>query len=348
MLSSKKRTFAILGAVVALLAIVLEFAANAGSPAQEKEQPKLGEEKQKKKVEHKGPISAGIQALVAASTDVLVADVEDTNPSKAMEGARDTVKLKVVRTLLGLSAPDDTISVYYHLLWTDDEGKTLEPAKFEKGRRYVVFLTSHMFDGREKGWRREYELADPWLAVLPVRPALVNEIAAAVRVSHGDARSEWSEAVGPLQSRLVVYRTDPLSGTPIFDVYLDVRNVTGGGNTVEFNLVKASVFWFVTDGKGKDISPTSVPKNLPPTPPQKQVLESQKKTRLLLSRTGAAVAKDRGGHLDFGSDGVWEFDRGEKKDYYLTGKIKVSPTGDNGLWSGTMNLPRVQLPVKPE
>src|SRR6516225_3584318 len=120
MLSSKKRTFAILGAVVALLAIVLEFAANAGSPAQEKEQPKLGEEKQKKKVEHKGPIRAGIQDLVAASTDVLVADVEDTNPSKAMEGARDTVKLKVVRTLLGLSAPDDTISVYYHLLWTDD------------------------------------------------------------------------------------------------------------------------------------------------------------------------------------------------------------------------------------
>lgn len=346
--TTKRRAFAILVAMTAFAAIVLAFATNADAPAQEKEQPKPVDEKPKKKVEHAGPISPGIQALAAASTDIIVADVVDTNPTKAIEGARDTVKLKVVETLLSLSAPDDTISVYYHLLWTDDKATTLERPKFEKGLRYVVFLKSHMEDRRAEGRRVAYELADPWLAVLQVRPALVSEIAAAIRVSHGDAQGEWSASVGPLQFRVVAYRTGRSNGTPIITVYLDVRNVAGGNNTVEFNLDKASVTWLVTDGKGKDMAPTSPSGKSMPTPPRKRVLEAHDSARFVLSNTGAEIAKDRGGHLELGKERVWVFDRGDKMDYYLEGTIKVTPTSDKGLWSGTIDLPRVKVPIEPE
>jgi hypothetical protein len=346
--TTKKRAFATLVALVALAAMVLVFGTIADSPAQEKQKPKLVEEKQKRKVEHTGPVSPAIQALVAASTDIIVADVVETNPTKAEEGARDTVKLKVVRTMLGLTAPDDTMSVYYHLLWTDDKAATLERPKFEKGLRYVVFLTSHIEDRRAEGRRVVYELADPWLAVLQDRPALVREIAAAVRISHGDAQGEWSASVGPLQFRVVAYRTSPSNGTPIITVYLDVRNVAGSNNTVEFDLDKASVTWLVTDGKGKVMAPTIPPGKSLPTPPRKRVLEAHDSARFVLSYTGAEIAKDRGGHLELGSQRVWVFDRGDKMDYYLEGTIKVKPTGDSGLWSGTIDLPRVKVPIEPE
>ena len=298
------------------------------------EQP--SEERPKKKVEYNGPISAGIQALATASTDIVIADVVDTNPRRAMEGARDTVKLKVVKTLLGRPAPGETLGVYYHLVWTDEKAETLERVKFEKGQRYVVFLKSHV------------ELTDPWLAVLQDRPALVQEIAAAVRAPHGDARGEWSEPVGPLEARLVAYRTEPSNGTPIITLYLDLRNVAGGDNTKEFNLDKASVTWKVTDANGKEIAPTSPPGNGQPTPPKKLVLDAGQSGRLQVSITGGGIGKDRGGHLELGSDRVWEFDKGEEKAYYLSGEVKIEATRDARVWYGTLNLPMVKLPVEPE
>ena len=73
----------------------------------------------------------GVQALIASSTDILIADVLETSPRRAVEGARDTVKLKVVRSLLGRPTAGDSLGVYYHLLWkTDEQGGELEPLKF--------------------------------------------------------------------------------------------------------------------------------------------------------------------------------------------------------------------------
>ncbi|HBI45989.1 MAG TPA: hypothetical protein DDY78_24500 [Planctomycetales bacterium] len=298
------------------------------------EQP--NKERPKKKVEHHGPISPGIQALATASTDIIIADVVDTNPRKAIEGARDTVKLKVVKTLLGRHMPGETVGVYYHLVWTDEKATTLERVKFEKGGRYVVFLT---FLG---------ELTDPWLAVLQDRQWLAQEIAAAVRVPHGDARGEWSESVGALAARLVVYRTEPSNGTPIFTLYLDVRNGTGGNDTTELNLDKALITWKVTDANGKEIAPSSPPGNWLSTPPKKLVLDSRQSGRLQASITGGGIGKDRGGHLELGSDRVWEFDKGDEKAYYLSGEVTIKATSDAGVWYGTLILPKVKLPVEPE
>src|SRR6185437_7937384 len=82
----------------------------------------------------------GLKAVADSSTDIAVAEVLDSKPRKAIEGARDTAQLKVIRTLKGPLQPGDEIGVYYHLLWVDAEKGDLEKPKFEKGKRYTVFL----------------------------------------------------------------------------------------------------------------------------------------------------------------------------------------------------------------
>lgn len=290
----------------------------------------------------------GIQALIASSTDIIIADVLETSPRRAVEGARDTVKLKVVHSLLGRPVAGDTLGVYYHLLWkTDEEGGELEPLKFEKGKRYVIFLRSQLAR-RPDGEKVEYELTDRWLAVLPDNVSLVKEVAAAVRVMHGDARGEWSSTDGSmagLQGRLVAYRGEASNGTPIIAVHLDVRNTAGGDNTVEFGLDGAKFEWNVTDSDGKAFAPTSPPGSWLPNKARKLTLAAKESGRLKLTISGGGIGLAKAGHLELASDRVWEFAQGNKGSYYLSGKIAIEATGERGRWSGAMALPRVRIPV---
>jgi hypothetical protein len=298
-------------------------------------------------VERPTSISPGIQTLVTFSTDVVVADVLETNPSKAMEGARDTVKLKVVRTLLGRPVVGDVLGVYYHLLWSDEKGEVLESPKFLKGKRYVVFLQSHRSRTPE-GERVEYQLTDQWLSVLPDHVHLVKEVVAAIRTAHGDSRGEWSSTDGSiagLQGRLVAYREAPATGnTPFIIVFLDLRNTAGGDNTTEFNLDAAKVVWTVTDAKGKAVDPVSPPGSWKSPPPRKLTLEAKQSGRLPVTVSGAGVFQGKAGHLDFGVDQVWEFAQGEGP-FFLSGKIKIEPIAQARTWYGTMDLPKVRIPL---
>jgi hypothetical protein len=118
-----------------------------------------------------GP-NPGLKAVADSSTDIAVAEVLDSKPSRAKEGARDRAKFKIIRTLKGPLQPGDEIGVYYHLLWVDAEKSTLEKAKFEKGKRYAIFLVKSHRPG-------EYTLTDQWLAVLPEHPRLDDDVAQA-------------------------------------------------------------------------------------------------------------------------------------------------------------------------
>jgi RNA polymerase sigma factor (sigma-70 family) len=298
------------------------------------------EEKEKVKtpVKQSIPIGPAIQALVAASTDIIIADVEETNPRRAMEGARDTVKLKVIRSLLGRPTAGETLGVYYHLLWSDEKGEILESPKFTKGKRYVIFLNSH-------------QLTDPWLSVLPDHVDLVKEVAAAIRTPHGDSRGEWSSTDGSiagLQGRLVVYRGESANGdTPIITVYLELRNTAGSNNTTEFVLDGAKAVWTVADATGKAMAPISPPANrIGSDSPRKLTLAAKEGGRLPLTISGAGIASAGAGHLELGwIDGVWEFAKSDKSTYFLAGKITIAPIGQPGRWYGTLDLPKVRIPL---
>lgn len=295
----------------------------------------LSEVKVKKPPERAITASPGIQALADASTDIIIGDVLETAPRKAGEGARDTVKLKVVRTLFGLAAAGDTIGVYYHLLWADEKMQVLEAPKFEKGKRYIIFL-------------RSGELTDPWLAVLSDNASLTKEVAAAVRVSHGDARGEWSSTDGSIagfQFRLVAYRDEPSNGTPVISLHLDVRNTSGANNKTCFDLDGAKVAWEVSDAKGKAVAPTSSPGTGTQGSIRQLTLDSKESGRLRLTNSGGGVARDGVGHLELASDRVWGFARGGSGPYLLTGKVTIEPTKDRERWSGKVELPSVRIPL---
>jgi hypothetical protein len=121
-------------------------------------------------------VNPALRAAIAASTDVVVVEVLETKPRQAIEGARDTVQLKVVRSLKGAMSPGNKFGVYYHLLWVDAQQMILEKPKFEQGKEYVVFLKSHV---QTSGDERKvvYELADQWFAVVPRNESLEKELA---------------------------------------------------------------------------------------------------------------------------------------------------------------------------
>jgi hypothetical protein len=133
----------------------------------------------------------GLKAIADSSTDIVVAEVLDSKPSKAPEGARDTARFKVIRTLKGPLQPGDEIGVYYHLLWVDTEKWLLEKPKFEKGKRCTVFLV------KSGG----YTLTDQWLAVCPEHPRLDEDVAQVLN-EVGDLWSDYwrRQHKGPLVS----------------------------------------------------------------------------------------------------------------------------------------------------
>jgi hypothetical protein len=139
-----------------------------------------------------GEPNPGIKAVADSSSDIVVVEVLESKPSKAIEGARDTAQMKVIRTLKGPLQPGDKIGVYYHLLWVDTDKWILEKPKFEKGKSYTVFLVNS--DG--------YTLTDQWLAVLPEHPQLDKDVAHALN-EVGDLWSDYwrKQHNGPLASQ---------------------------------------------------------------------------------------------------------------------------------------------------
>ena len=349
MTPTRMTTFVALTAGVAFAAgIALAFAAPADPPAAPPPPSvEAREKKGEKPVPQPHPTAPGVQALATASTDIVVVEVLETNPTKAIEGARDTVRLKVTRTLLGRLAPNDTFGVYYHLLWADERGEVLEPPKFVKGQRYLLFLRSHLEDrgGAADGKRLVYEFTDPWLAVQPDHVGLVKETISAVRSAHGDAAGAWSAAGGPLQGRLVLVRSGMSNGTPIITAYLDLRNVAGGDNTVEVSPERARATWTVTDADGKTVAPINPSGTGGQMPFDLVTLPARSSARLTLSKPGAEIAKKQDGHLVIEPDWEWVFGRADGKAYYLQGKFEAKPTGERGQWSGTLDLPRVRIPI---
>jgi hypothetical protein len=288
------------------------------------------------------PIGAGVLGLAAGSTDVVVADVLETNPRKAIEGARDTTRLKVVDTLMGRPTLGETLDLYYHLLWTNERSTTLEPPKFEKGKRYIIFLRSHIASG--PNYRKlEYELADQWLAVMPPDPRRMAEVEGAIRATQGDSRGAWCESVAAYRGRLVAYR-DTQGKRPVINIFLDLNNVTGGENDVLFDLSNAAITWTMTDEGGKVVEPTAPAGGRAKEPlDQKVLVKSQGSARLPLSQTDVNIPDNRYGYLTLAPGLAWLFDNNEKT-FYLTCKIEI-PFIRKGTWYGTMVLPAVALPT---
>jgi len=289
------------------------------------------------------PIGAGVLGLAAGSTDVIIAEVLETNPREAIEGARDNMKLKVVRLLMGRPAVGETLDLYYHLLWTDKHSMTLEAPKFEKGKQYILFLRSHILNDFVSQ-KIEYELADQWLAVMPPDADRLAEVEGAIRATQGDARGAWCESVAAYRGRLVAYR-DTQGKRPVVNVFLDLDNVTGGENDVLFDLNHATVTWILTDEAGHVIEPNApVGKRAKEPMSQKVLVKSQCSVRLPLSQTDDDIPDSQNGFLTVAPGLAWVFNGGDEKACFLSCKIEM-PFISRSAWYGTMELPKIALPI---
>jgi len=117
----------------------------------------------------------GVEALVKASSDIVVVEVKSTQPRKAIEGARDTAELKVLESLKGSLGKGAVVPLYYHLLWTDAKRSKVEKPKFAKGKHYIVFLQSYMVNNGA-GNVKNYNLTDRYLGVVDENPELIKSI----------------------------------------------------------------------------------------------------------------------------------------------------------------------------
>jgi len=61
-------------------------------------------------------VAPGLKAVADASTDIVVAEVIDTKPRKAIEEARDTAQLKVIRSLKGPGLPSEQWQIVQRLV----------------------------------------------------------------------------------------------------------------------------------------------------------------------------------------------------------------------------------------
>ncbi len=254
------------------------------------------------------------------------------------------MKINVADTLLGRPVVGETLNLYYHLLWADERSMTtLEPPKFEKGTRYIIFLRSHIVIGVD-GRKVEYELADQWLAVMPPDSRRVDEVKGAIRATQGDTRGAWCESVAAYRGRLVAYH-DLQDKRPVINVFLDLNNVTGGQNDVLFDLTRATITWTVTDEGGNIIKPTAPAGRRSNEPlDQKVLVKSQGSVRLPLSQSDEKFPDSQHGYLTLAPDLAWVFDGWNENTYFLTCKIEI-PAVREGVWYGTMDLPAVALPT---
>jgi hypothetical protein len=128
-------------------------------------------------------------------------------------------------------------------------------------------------------------------------------------------------------------------------LFLDVRNVAGGDNTVAFELSKAVLKWAVTDENGKAVADTeSTVPTLNDLLGQKVVLEAGAGRLLPLSQTDGESPGNRAGYLGLVPGRAWFFESRNNAHYYLSGTIET-PFVAQGVWYGTLKLPRTEIPV---
>ena len=154
----------------------------------------------------------------------------------------------------------------------------------------------------------------------------------------------WSDPVNGLQARLSFARKEAVNGTPIIATYLELKNISDVGNVMEVPLAPEKIHFTVTDAAGKEIEPSNGPFDGISVELGVLRLPYDSSLRFNISSNGAGIPKDQAGMLDLGASRDWVFKSGDKGPYYLHGRFAVEK-GKEGSWSGTVDLPKLKIPI---
>ena len=155
----------------------------------------------------------------------------------------------------------------------------------------------------------------------------------------------WSKPANGIRARLSFAQKEIVNGTPILVTYLELQNVSDQAAVVEIPWDRAQLTWTVTDSAGNKVAPADGPFDeirLDTTGLLR--IPNDSLLKLNVAHRGAGIAKDIAAHLDLGPFSHWWFKKDDKRTFYLQGKL-VLPKKDDKLWWGTLETPKIQIPI---
>jgi RNA polymerase sigma factor (sigma-70 family) len=155
----------------------------------------------------------------------------------------------------------------------------------------------------------------------------------------------WSQPVGGLQGRLRVERRDVINGTPLFNVLLELRNVSEPRQVIRVTLSRPLnekvAYFHVTDAAGNAVKMYNGPYDGTSRDPETLKIAAGDTLVYDISGRGVGIPANEAALLDLGSSANWSFKAGDPTAYFLHAKLDLA-----GI--GTLELPKVQLPTSPE
>jgi RNA polymerase sigma factor (sigma-70 family) len=157
-----------------------------------------------------------------------------------------------------------------------------------------------------------------------------------------DEQPAWSKTVGGLQARLRLDRGDPVNGTPILQVLLDLRNVSepkqGLQVTLSSPLSDKNAHFTVTDAAGKELPRYNGPYDGVHKNPEKHGIAAGDTLIYVISARGVGIPPNEAALLDLGASHNWIFKAGDKNTYYLQARLD---------WPGigTIDVPKARIPT---
>ncbi len=199
-------------------------------------------------------------------------------------------------------------------------------------------------DVRGGGTVTKNESQDPRLPGLPPGPPPPRRPIPDPRAAPPDESAPWSKPSDGIQGRLVLLGKEPVNGTPILNVYLELRNVTNNASPIEILPDAWQLDWTVTDVEGKEQRPESGPFDEVRGPLGTLRLPWDSTLRLNVTHRGAGIPKDQGAFLDLGVGRQWTFRRDDPKPYFLQARLSHREVKGN-VWTGALDLPKVEVPL---
>jgi hypothetical protein len=157
----------------------------------------------------------------------------------------------------------------------------------------------------------------------------------------------WSEAVNGVQGRLIISADEPVNGTRIVALYLELRNVSDIGNAIEIYFDPSHTFQCqLLDANDKPVATAGLPASIMVPHPFWLILPYDSSLRFRISVSGYGVPRNETALIPL-ECGDWVIKSGDVRDYELEVTFTVKPPKvdiDRRVWQGTLKLPRVKIP----
>jgi hypothetical protein len=169
----------------------------------------------------------------------------------------------------------------------------------------------------------------------------------ATNTAVGD-QQPWSAEINGLSARVSVEEREVVNGTPIFSVYLELRNSRDLANAMTIPWPGDSLKFNVTDEAGIKVPQGGVVYDGMEVKVPDLVLPHDSTIRVNVSKSGAGVSGDQAALLDLGADQTWTLPR-DHRHYRLSAVLDIPERKEKGAgrwsgpWHGRIEIPSIEI-----